>query len=127
MSNPNAKYIERFEQLIRVLRGLSRHEREKHLDMNTWGEETECGTTCCAAGFAGLDPWFKRRGFSLKHSHGPTKVVATRNNRGWDAVKEFFGYEPDYIMGPAFEVFQNPNTVGEVIKAAQKRIKELQA
>lgn len=57
--------IERMEQMLRVLGGLNKHERRKHFNMGTWGEKTPCGTVACAAGHAGLDPWFRRRGFRL--------------------------------------------------------------
>lgn len=54
--------IERWENVLRVLRGLSPHERKKHWDMATWGQQTECGTVACAAGHCGMDAWFRRRG-----------------------------------------------------------------
>jgi hypothetical protein len=132
MSKQNQKYIERFEQLIRVLRDLPRHERRKHFNMYNWGVETECGTTACAAGFCGLDPWFRRRGFKLARSFGsPIRIIETKNHHGWDALHEFFGY--DAVMGTlectpeSAQVFNDPRTVGEVIRAAQARIKQLKA
>lgn len=57
--------VVRWENVLRVLRGLSRHERKKHFDMGTWGEKTECGTVACAAGHCGLDPWFRKNGLKL--------------------------------------------------------------
>jgi len=59
------KQLERWQNVLRVLKGLSRHEREKHFKMSEWGQKTSCGTVACAAGHCGLDPWFRRRGFRL--------------------------------------------------------------
>lgn len=56
-------YVERWEQVLRVLEGLTPHEREKHFFMGIWGQETACGTVACAAGHCALDPWFRERGF----------------------------------------------------------------
>src|SRR6267378_1550966 len=57
--------IARWEQVLRVLRGLTKHERKKHFNMGFFGQKTSCGTVACAAGHCGLDPWFRRRGFKL--------------------------------------------------------------
>lgn len=57
--------IERWQQAIRVLKGLSPHERRKHWNMAWWGERNECGTIACAAGHCALDPWFRRRGLQM--------------------------------------------------------------
>jgi hypothetical protein len=46
--------VECLEQLKRVVR-----ERPDELfDMSIFGRKTSCGTVCCAAGSAALDPWF---------------------------------------------------------------------
>lgn len=55
--------LEKWEQLLRVLDGLTPHEREKHLYMGVWGAQTDCGTVACAAGHCAMDPWFRERGF----------------------------------------------------------------
>ena len=58
--------VTRWENVLRVLRSLTPHERRKHWDMANWGIKTDCGTIACAAGHCALDPWFKRRGLYLK-------------------------------------------------------------
>lgn len=55
--------VERLEQAIRVMEGLSPHVREKHLNMGVWGTKNECGTSACVAGFCAMDSWFNARGF----------------------------------------------------------------
>lgn len=119
----NAKYIQRYEELIRVMRGLSRHERKNHFDMANWGIDTDCGTVCCAAGHAGHDAWFRRRGFVFREV---SNTLSFGDELSWTAVGMFFDGEPAsyYTNHP---VFKQPNSVGEVIRAAKKRIKELQA
>ena len=85
------KYIERLEQVIRVLEELP---REKKFNLRTF---MICGTTACACGWAGVDPWFRRRGFKTEkyHSyHGSTPYyVSYRKFSGMDAVREFFGID----------------------------------
>jgi hypothetical protein len=122
--NPNAKYIERLEQLIRVLRGLSPHERRKHWDMSSWGYKSDCGTVACAAGHAGMDPWFTRRGFRLF----PAEYDGMAGALSID-VEDFFGdpNDEDWALFGADEIFIYPKTVGDVIRAAQKRIRALRA
>jgi hypothetical protein len=135
--NNTAKYIERFEQLIRVLQDLPPHEKRKHFNIREWAEQTDCGTTCCAAGFAGLDSWFRRRGFKLtKPKHiGGLGNIGFKGNVGWEALHEFFGLgEPKRdLHGDAIfsevsaPIFAEPASVAQVIKAAKARIKELKA
>jgi hypothetical protein len=55
--------LKRWEECLRVLQGLSRHEKRHHFNMAEWGIETDCGAVMCAGGFCGNDPWFRRRGF----------------------------------------------------------------
>lgn len=138
--NPNAKYIERFEHLVRVLRGLSRHERAKHFNMEHWGVKTDCGTTMCAAGFCASDTWFRRRGFRMsKTSHEtddngrPMFTLEYQDACSWEAVQNFFGHMDgdgeSYIFGSSYSqkhpVFAKPKSVGDVIRAAKARIKLL--
>ena len=103
----NREKIERWENVLRVLRGLSRHERKKHFSMANWGVKTACGTVACAAGFCGLDPWFKRRGLKLipyngvdesvdidyinYYLIGEGKIITDDKSDTKDAVTQFFG------------------------------------
>jgi hypothetical protein len=81
--------IERWENVLRVLRAMTPHERRKHFKMDTWGDKTECGTIACAAGRCGLDPYFRKRGFKLDFTYD-------KDFDEWDAdlrdVGEFFGF-----------------------------------
>lgn len=111
-----ARQIERWEQVLRVLRGLTRHQRRRHWNMGTWGEKTPCGTVACAAGFCGLDPWFRRRGLKNNFTSGFSDWQG-------EEVGEFFGHEGSE------EIFYNPEhrTVGEVIRQVRKYLKLLKA
>jgi hypothetical protein len=55
--------VERWENVLRVLRSMTPHQRKKHFNMSTWAEKNDCGTIGCAAGLCSFDPWFRRRGF----------------------------------------------------------------
>lgn len=52
-----------------------------------------CGCTACATGYAGLDPWFRERGFrttidGTMEYVNPTTLKAVQ---GWDALSLFYG------------------------------------
>ncbi len=84
---PVKSLIVRWENCLRVLQRLTPHERRNHWDMSFFGRKNACGTVACAAGHCGLDPWFRRRGFTLRF-----------NSEGQDImdggiVETFFGYK----------------------------------
>lgn len=118
--------IERYEQLIRVMQALSPHARKKHFDMRNWGQRTDCGTTMCAAGFAGSDPWFRKQGFKFyKDRDEGVMTVKYQDEVGWDAISDFFGMLADEHsrgIAPRHQVFMLPRSVDEVIAAARARI-----
>lgn len=123
--------IQRFEKLIETLKGLSPHEKRKHFDMGMFGQETDCGTTMCAAGFCGARKWFQDRGFEyLSRGKAREGTLKLGKARGWKAVCKFFGlpYSDWYDGGgEADRIFRDPNSVREVIAAAKDRIKYLRA
>ena len=80
----DAKYIERLEQVVRVLVELP---PEKKFRLNSW---MICDTTACAGGWAGMDPWFRRRGFKTK-KHRNVYSVECQGLYSVDACKVFFG------------------------------------
>ena len=108
-----AEKIERWKQAVRVLEGLSPHEKRRHFNMRVWGEKTDCGTVACAAGHCGLDTWFRRRGLSLDAGafDGGPKFNA----------EEFFGREGFW------RIFMNVShrPVSKVVKEMREHIREL--
>lgn len=117
-----AEKVERWENVERVLKSLSPHERRNHWNMGNWGEKNECGTIACAAGHCGLDPYFRRRGFKLNFKFD-------RFDNDWitvfddDDVFEFFGFEG------AEQIFLDTTNrrVNVVIREVQKYVKYLKA
>ncbi len=115
--------IARWEQVLRVLRSMTRHERERHFNMSFYGQKTSCGTVACAAGHCGLDPWFRRRGFKMDF-----RLLKSYYGRYfWDDdisdVEGFFGTR-------GFEAIffdSRPRTVGKVIREVLSHIKYLKA
>lgn len=105
--------IERWGNVLRVLQALTPHQRRKHWDMGGFGRKTDCGTIACAAGHAGLDPWFRRRGFKLAFNRFGDSVI--------DDVDKFFGYAGSQ------HIFYNYRTrpVSKVISEVKAHIKEL--
>lgn len=56
-------YIERLEQAVRVMEGLSEADRA-NFDIEVIAVKTASGIRACIAGHCGLDPWFQARGLS---------------------------------------------------------------
>lgn len=82
-----------------------------------------CGSACCAMGFAGVHPWFKKRG--LRWSPTPDAFTNTpfsineRDAGGYlDAGAQFFGVDRE----TARTLF-NPNENNETPKQYAKRIR----
>lgn len=123
-----AQQIERWENVERVLKSLSPHERRKHWDMRNWGVKTECGTVACAAGHCGMDPWFRRRGFQLlPYRNTPEEEQIDEAGLGGFANEvdpmDFFGYvgcDQIFFRG-------TPRPVATVIREVRAYIKELKA
>lgn len=112
--------IARWENVLRVLRKLTPHERRRHWQMNTFGEKTECGTVACAAGHCGLDPWFRRRGFKMNfttHKFDGEEYFEGIIVRAGD----FFGEDGTN------SIFHNgiPRSVRKVIAEVKAYVKEL--
>jgi hypothetical protein len=110
------------------MKGLSEHEKNKHFNMQTWSCETECGTTMCAAGFAASDRWFNIQGFTL-YAGMPFFEENGRRLASWSAIFKFFDGVIDdnpFFNGQVHPVFTKPQTVEEVIEAAEWRIFALQ-
>jgi hypothetical protein len=113
--------VERWENVLRVLRALTPHQRKKHWDMGDWGRKTECGTVACAAGHCGLDPYFRRRGFRLDFVRQEAGGEVWSESSMPVRPEDFFGYA-GYDT-----IFTSPGlrTVSEVIVAVKEHIKEL--
>jgi len=78
--------IARWSHAVDVIKGLTKHEIEKHFVMATWGEKTDCGTVGCAAGHCGLDPKFRRQGFKMNFDKRHEKYYDE------DGVARFYTY-----------------------------------
>jgi hypothetical protein len=118
---PQAARIERWENVLRVLRALPEHERQKHWDMSIWGEKTECGTVACAAGHCGLDPWFRARGFELSFRESMRVPGAWIESLDSVTVEMFFGEDG---TGAIF-LKSHPRPVEDVISEVEDYLAEL--
>ena len=101
--------LDRWNNAVRVLTALTPHERRKHFDMSNWGQKTACGTVACAAGFCGLDPWFRRRGLKLNVEIGSLNC------------------DPDtfFIYGGK-TIFYTSGTHGQVLKRIKRLIRRIE-
>lgn len=109
-------HLERLKQMVRVLRTVEQNEQLKNsFDLSDWVADINidadinesylelydntadneqmltiphnCGTTACACGYAGLDPWFRKEGFITDETGNVTFGVF----ESWGAVEKFFG------------------------------------
>lgn len=121
--------LERWKNVLRVLIEMTPHQRRKHFDMTTWGENTDCGTVGCAAGQCGLDPWFRRRGFGMRFDLDRTTDGDKIYRAAWTNIypEKFFGTDGYYgIFTNDRFVFQRGSYVHRtVVVAVRKYIKEL--
>lgn len=122
LTRKEAMYCERVQQVVRVLRDVK--EDGRLFSLRYWGAadpdsiqeminegyipEGSCGTVACAMGWAGLDPWFNRRGFRIymeppKDEDAISHFYPTLETRGhrrarfsdFDAVLEFLNISSD--------------------------------
>lgn len=112
--------LQRWEQVLRVLKGMSRHTREKHFRMAFWGKQTPCGTVGCAAGHCGLDPWFRRRGFKLQLELDPYSGRVESTSDFDSDVIDFFGWD-----GARRVFFRTGSSHKSVVKYVEKYIVDL--
>jgi hypothetical protein len=110
--------IERWQNVLRVLRRLTPHQRRKHFNMAIFLDKTDCGTVGCAAGFCALDTWFRRRGFSARlDRNGLLEIGESADIHG------FFG--PHGSSSIFHNLMRRP--VGVVIGEVKALIKELRS
>ena len=128
MATPTRKQlIERWQNVLRVLRALTPHQRRKHWDMQSFGYQDECETIACAAGHCSLDPWFRRRGFKSYVANRALQIAGyeeTQFNTAWgNGCIQFFG------LDGARSIFFNGDKrpVGQVIREVRSHIKWLEA
>ena len=113
---PLRSKIARWAALDRALARLTPHERERHFDMKTWGEKTECGTVACAAGHGSFDPTLNRMGFKGRFDRAGDIKFSME-------PEDFFGERGDQ------EIFCGDiqGTVASVRQQIKQFIKELKA
>lgn len=111
--------IERWQNVLRVLRALTPHQRREHWNMAIIGEKTACGTVACAAGHCSLDTWFRRRGYTGTYRTGWQGHIHLDTPDEWD----FFGKEG--ADGIFFDTYARP--VSTVIQEVKTYIKKLRS
>ena len=85
---------EAFTQLKRVLNESIEGKLNTTFDMDTFATVHKCGTAACAAGSAGLDSWFRSRGFKTVKSLGDISFrINKKTYYGISAAAEFFGIQ----------------------------------
>ncbi len=96
-------------RLLHLITVLERVERERlGFNMGIWHASTDqhsCGTTCCAGGWAALDPVFNAEGLALEHYAGGISTPAFGDRTHYGAIQEFFGLEVESAV-----FLFNPNT-----------------
>jgi hypothetical protein len=122
-----AQQLERWENMLRVLVGLTPHERRKHFNMGTWAMKDDCGTVACAAGFCALDPWFRKRGLKIKMTKFSTVFTGRFQDTRTVFPVDFFG-SPGYdaiLVNPDFTEHKGATIHRRVVTEVRKYIKTL--
>lgn len=118
--------IERLQQVVRVLKELP---DDHHFDLENWIDRSgssgirgdECGTVCCAVGWAMQDIWFVNEGLFEDFTE-PSYYDGKTYHEGFDAVEVFF----DLSMEMAFHLFKKApryKTSKQVINRINKAIR----
>lgn len=88
--------IKRWENVLRVLKGLTKKQRENNFNMGSWLQyDPKCGTVGCAAGHCGLDPYFRSLGFEMNI----TVVNEDPDNLEWTENFSPAAYDPKAFFG----------------------------
>jgi hypothetical protein len=128
--------IVRVQHLERVLVNLTPHQIKEHFDMGDWvynpnvdGEAKAppiCGTSACAAGWASLDPWFRRNGFTSQiHCSTFTDNVENGEDKLVTSFDHAFnGMEPANFFGDSINenIFTNNELTCQHGPAAHKEV-----
>ena len=83
--------VDRLRQVVRVLEELPKDGKHR-FGLQTWSSVWGCGTTACAVGWAGLDPWFRRRGLKVSANNN---WIEFRESSNVEAANKFFGLDED--------------------------------
>ena len=121
--------IERWQNVLRVLRALTPHQRRKHFAMNSFGYQDECGTIACAAGHCSLDPWFRRRGFKSVVEDDELQIVGYDDYMDYDLNAWGVGCVRFFGRDGADKIFFNDSSrpVSQVIREVRAHIKSLES
>jgi hypothetical protein len=94
-----------------------------------------CGTSACAAGWAGSDPWFRKRGFFTGPDFGVCYVKYNEATDKHDKHYDFLGvmmffdipnYEDaKYLFFPYSSYEQTPNAVAMRIREYVRKMKDI--
>ena len=117
------------ERLLELLKLLDTIPND-NLDLNTWAFENiedrsqqqliDCGTTCCAVGWACSHPPFIDAGLHWSHKREP--MPAYLEHSSWDAVKAFFEIN-NVVATWLFSEYSYPSEYS--IEDVRKRIGDL--
>lgn len=91
-------YRERFDNLLRVLRGVQSHHTDEEFNLLTWYTDGslssyECETSACAVGWCCQDAWFQQQGLTLLKERYYISYPVFSGFKEWYAVREFFGID----------------------------------
>jgi len=85
-----------------------------------------CGTTACACGHAGLDPWFRKQGLFTTPAMMYKQVVHGNDDpavyAGWTAIEKFFGLD-HRVAETLFSSFEYPKEERNQVSCVIARIK----
>jgi hypothetical protein len=85
--------IDRLQHLITVLQNVPL----ERFDISNWRVGGACGTVCCAAGWAALDPQFNEQGLVMPGTR-PLLILEDETLDGFDALQVFFELTSEQVL-----------------------------
>ena len=108
------------ERLLQVVRVLEELPSNKHFSLTHW----QCNSAACAIGYAGQDPWFKRRGFKMI-GEGRYKEPCYRGYDDPDqSVRFFFDITPWQMRYLFFKSYYRRGQKRDVIHRIKQFVKK---
>lgn len=79
----------RLKRLVTILEGV----HPKQFNMGVWegGSTEDCGTVCCALGWAMNDPWMQNQGFQRRVTTSNAGHPGYGHSTNYSAAARFFG------------------------------------
>lgn len=99
--DPDAITTLRLEHLIETLKTVK--VQGLRFDMRDWITRTDCGTACCAAGWACFSPNFRAQGLQMEDDLDQVVETPTEYAANYDRMNSDYPDGDNYSAGPVYK------------------------